>query len=178
MVSCANWLDFTNKAEHNFESVEYFVDRFLTLKNNKKDKLHSQFLNYQVLSEDDLPQVIRDAITSSEYGNCLVDILWDFLRGVKVPGTNSFQYNLLFKVAEMIMTIPHSSAAEERMFSIINKNKTSSQGSLSLEGALSAIMIVKTHIYDPLAWKPLQDVLMKAKKARMEYNRGHATASK
>ena len=75
------------------------------------------------------------------------------------------------------MTIPYSSAAEERMFSMINKNKTSSRGSLSLEGALSAIIIVKTHIYDPLAWKLLQD-LLKAKKTTLEYNRGLSTASK
>ena len=75
------------------------------------------------------------------------------------------------------MTIPHSNAAEERMFSMINKNKTSFRSSLSLEGTLSAIMIVKTHIDDPLAWKPSQDLLMKAKKATMEYNREHSTAS-
>ena len=32
----ANCLDFKNKAEHKFESVEYFVDRFPTLKNYSK----------------------------------------------------------------------------------------------------------------------------------------------
>ena len=177
LVSCAYWLDFKDNVEHNFESAEYFVDRFPTLKNIQKDKLHSQFLNYQALSEDDLPEVIRDIIVSNEYGNCPVDILWDFIRDVKVPGTNSFQYDLLLKVTEVIMTITHSNAAEERKFSMINKNKTSFR-SLLLEGTLSAFMIVKTHTDDPLAWKPPQDLLMKAKKATMEYNREHSTASK
>ena len=32
---------------------------------------------------------------------------------------------------------------------MINKNKTSSQSSLSLEGAFSVILLVKTHIDDP-----------------------------
>ena len=85
---------------------------------------------------------------------------------------------MLFKVAEVIMTIPQSNAAEERIFNMINKNKTSSRNLLSLEGTLSAIMIVKTHTDDPLAWKPPQDLLTKAKKATMEYNREHSTASK
>ena len=151
---------------------------FQLIKNIQKDKLHSQFLNYQALSEDDLPEVIRDIIVSNEYGNCPVDILWDFIRDVKVPGTNSFQYDLLLKVTEVIMTITHSNAAEERKFSMINKNKTSFRSLLSLEGTLSAFMIVKTHTDDPLAWKPPQDLLMKAKKATMEYNREHSTASK
>ena len=105
LVNCAYWLDLKNEAEHNFESVKYFVDGFPNLKNIQKDKIHSQFLNYQVLSEDDLPQVIRDTVASSEYGNCLINILWDFLGGVKVPSTNSFLYNLLLKVAKVIITI-------------------------------------------------------------------------
>ena len=130
------------------------------------------------MSEDDLPQVIQDTSASNEYGNCPVDILWDFFRGIKTPGTASFQYDLLFKVAEMIITIPHSNAAEERIFSMINKNKTSSRSSLSLEGTLSSIMIVKTYIDDPLAWKPPQDLLTKAKKETMGKNRKHSTASK
>ena len=105
LVNCAYWLDLKNEAEHNFESVKYFVDGFPNLRNIQKDKIHSQFLNYQVLSEDDLPQVIRDTVASSEYGNCLINILWDFLGGVKVPSTNSFLYNLLLKVAKVIITI-------------------------------------------------------------------------
>ena len=100
LVNCAYWLDLKNEAEHKFESVEYFFDGFPNLKDIQKDKIHSQFLNYQVLSEDDLPQVIRDTVASSEYGNCPIDILWDFLRGAKVPSTNSFLYNLLLKVAK------------------------------------------------------------------------------
>lgn len=36
LVSCAYWLDFKNNAEHNFESAEYFVDRFPTYKKYSK----------------------------------------------------------------------------------------------------------------------------------------------
>ena len=65
----------------------------------------------------------------------------DFLKilgylNTLVPGTNSFEYDLLFQVAEEVMTIPHSNAGEERIFSLISKNKTSSRPSLQLDGIL------------------------------------------
>lgn len=44
--------------------------------------------------------------------------------------------------------IPHS---DERIFSLINKNKTSSRSSLRLDATLSALVIVKTHIENPVS---------------------------
>ena len=55
-------------------------------------------------------------------------------KGVKVPGTNKLAFNYLFKVAEVILTIPQSNAKEERIFSL---NKTPSRSSLQIEGTLS-----------------------------------------
>ena len=34
------------------------------------------------------------------------------------------------------MTIPHSNAGKERIFSLVNKNKTPSRSSLALDGTL------------------------------------------
>ena len=45
----------------------------------------------------------------------------------------------------------HSNAAEERISSMINKNKTRSHSSLSLNGALLFIVLVKTHD-NPFQW--------------------------
>ena len=71
-----------------------------------------------------------------------------------ILGTNLSVFNLLFKVATAVLTIPHSNASEERIFYLINKNKTPSRSSFLLEGTLSSIIIIKTHIPDPLALKP------------------------
>ena len=60
---------------------------------------------------------------SEENPHGRIDFLWGFLKGVKTPGTNSFEFDLLFKVVEAVMTIPHSNAKKERIFSLINKNK-------------------------------------------------------
>ena len=59
----------------------------------------------------------------------------------------------------------HSSGAEERIYSMINKNKTSSRDSLSLSWALLLIVLVKTHIDNPPS-----DLLKKVKKSTAEYN--------
>ena len=87
--------------------------------------------------------------------------------------TNECEFDLLFKVAEAVMTIPHSNAGEERIFSLINKNKTPSRSSLKLDGTLSSLIIVKTHIENPVEWKPLEALIEKAKKATKVYNDQH-----
>ena len=52
------------------------------------------------------------------------------------------------------MTIPHSNAGEERIFSLINKNNTPTRSSLQIDGTLSSLIIIKTHIDNPLKWEP------------------------
>ena len=149
----AIWLDFEKRLEKSFSSVEYFVLKYPQIfPGVHLDQLQEQFLNYQLLSEADIPKEAKANIDLSEEHPYRVDVLWGFLRGVKKPGTNSFEFDLLFKVAEVVMTIPHSNAGEERIFSLINKNKTPSRSSLKLDGTLSSLITVKTHIENPLQW--------------------------
>jgi len=125
-----SWLDFQTQLEKSFSSVECFVLRYLeTFPRINLDQLQEQFLNYQLLSEAEIPKEAKANIDVSEEHPYHIDILWGILRGAKKPGTNSFEFDLLFKVAEAIMTIPHSNAGEERIFSLINKIKTSSRSS-------------------------------------------------
>ena len=59
------------------------------------------------------------------------------------PGNRESRFPLLSTVARLVLVIPHSNAGEERVFSLINKNKTSSRPSLALDGTLSLIIQVK-----------------------------------
>ena len=95
-----------------------------------------------------------------------VDILWGYLKNVKKPSTNIFEYDQLFRVAEVVMSIRHSNAGEERIFSLVSKNKTPSK----LDGTLSSLITVKTHIEDPKNWQPPKTLLEKAKKVTKIYN--------
>ena len=149
-----------------FSSVEYFIVRYSSiLKSIDLNKLEAQFLNYQLVDEEQIPEYVK--------ASGRVDDLWAYLRNLKEPGTANFQFNELFAVAEVVLTIPHSNAGEERLFSLINKNKTPSRDSLQQEGTLSSIMIVKTHISNPLQWVPTPEMLEKAKKAIFMYNQEH-----
>ena len=110
-------------------------------------------MNYQLLVEEDLPSKIRNSCDLD--GNfCNIDLLRGYLRSVKQAGNNLLEYDLLFKVAEVVLTIPHSNASEEQIVSYINKKKTPSRSSLQSNGTLSSILVIKTHISNPLEWQP------------------------
>ena len=156
IVHHATWLDFEHRLDKPFSSVEYFIVRYSSILTSiDLNKLEAQFLNYQLVDEEQIPEYVK--------ASGRVDDLWAYLRNLKEPGTANFQFNELFAVAEVVLTIPHSNAGEERLFSLINKNKTPSRDSLQQEGTLSSIMIVKTHISNPLQWVPTPEMLEKAK---------------
>ena len=140
------------------------------------DQLNEQFLNYQLLSADDIPSEVKETAGLDEDDRHGVDVLWGYLRGMKKPGASRCEFDLLFKVAEVVMTIPHSNAGEEQIFSLINKNKTPSRSSMKLDGTLSSIIVVKTHIEDPLLWEPTKSLVEKAKKATKLYNSKHKSS--
>ena len=48
-----------------------------------------------------------------------------------------YEFDVLFKVGETILRFPHSNAGKERVFSLINENKTPARNSLKLDGTLS-----------------------------------------
>ena len=174
LLSHVVWVGFTGRLEKNFSSIEYIVRRYSALfPGLNMDRLSEQYLAYQLLVEDDIPSSVREATGIDSEHPYRVDLLWAYLKDVKKPGTREYEFDLIFKVAEAVMTIPHSNAGEERIFSLINKNKTPSRSSLNLDGTLSSLITVKTHIEKPLEWKPSASILESAKKATKRYNEQH-----
>lgn len=174
LLTHATWLSFEDRLNKSFLSVEYFVHKYPDIFHGMDmNRLEEQFLNYQLLAADEIPKEVKEGAGLQEDDPYRVDILWGYLRNVKKPGTNSCEFGLLFRVAEAILTMPHSNAGEERIFSLINKNKTSSRSSLQIDGTLSSLVVVKTHIEDPLTWKPPKAMVEKAKKATKLYNNMH-----
>ena len=90
------------------------------------DKLNEQFVNYQILTVNDLLEHIKTAcgigIWEEDEKVCRMDELWGFLKGYRAPGTTELMINQLFKVVEFVLINPHTNAGEERLFSYINKN--------------------------------------------------------
>ena len=82
----------------------------------------------------------------------------------------------LSNAALNVLTVPHTSAAEERVFSIIRKNKTEFRSRFDVT-SLNAIMVVKMSKPESLLpcypWKPTKELL----KACAEYNEKYSSTA-
>ena len=143
------------------------------------DTLEEEFFVYQAMGEADIPthickeskvvEKLDDDGTEVTYHR--IDMIWGSLQE-KLPN--------LSKVALAVLTIPHSNEGEERVFSMIKKNKTDFRSNLDLRRSLSSIMTIKmnkpANLLPCHRFKPSNSLLTKCKAACREYNRAHATA--
>ena len=141
------------------------------------DLLSEEFTEYQLLQDADIPQDIWDkAAVVVKEGETYhrMDVLWHHLSSVRVAD-NSFHFPQLSKVVKLVLTIPHSNAQEERLFSMVGKNKTMFRSSLDPKGTLSSILTIKLAAREPAhAFEPSKEVLTKAKAATWEYNKANS----
>lgn len=117
----AEMLNIEQRGSVEFKQVEYFCDRFPCIQVDR-EKLEDEFLHFQV---DTLPKHVIEAER--------VDIAWHLLSNVLDPVTGGKKYENLCKVAKCILVIYHSNTDCERLFSIVNKNKTEFRANLSTE---------------------------------------------
>ena len=101
------------------------------------------------------------------------DVLWQHLSTLKSSdGRNVFRR--LSKVAMLVLLIPHSNADEERIFSMVRKNKTQFRPSLGLDKTLPSILTVKLATEEPcFKFEPDRTVVHKAGKVTWQYNQEH-----
>ena len=110
----------------------------------EQDLLHAEFKDYQMLLDEEILMKVRDQarIREGDTAHLQIDVIWHYLSSLKLPiGLPRSQR--LSKVAKLILVIPHSNAAGERIFSIIRKNKTSFRPNLDPKGTLSSILTIK-----------------------------------
>ena len=138
------------------------------------DLLSEEFTAYQ---EVDIPKDIWDKATvkvDEEKTYYRMDVVWNHLSSMRAAD-NSFLFPRLAEVAKLVLTIPHSNAQEERLFSMVQKNKTAFRPSLDPKGTLSSILAIKLATKEPAhSFEPPKDVLHNAKAATWEYNKVHS----
>ena len=109
-----------------------------------------------------------------------MDIVWSELGKKKFPD-GTFKFSRLSKVAKLVLVIPNSNAEEERVFSMVTKNKTAFRPNLKLDGTLCSILQIKLGNSDGpepcYKYEPLKAILKTAKTATMAYNRAHSSAA-
>ena len=127
------------------------------------DMLFDQFTDYQSLQDGFLVDFER------------IDQMWHYLGNLQ--GCDGLRFNLLFEVVKYILLLPHSKAEEERIFSVVAKNKTKFRASLSNKTSLPSILSCKVNCfnhYDCFKFQPSKILLENAKKAAMRYNADHS----
>ena len=100
-----------------------------------------------------------------------MDVIWHYLSSLRAAD-NSFRFPRLANVAKLVLTIP---AQEERLFSMVRKNKTAFRPSLDPKGTLSSILTIKLAAKESAhCFEPTKAVLSKAKAATWKYNKAHS----
>lgn len=142
--------------------------------------LEDEFLQYQLLEKSHIPDtvwqaalVVDDDSTNTQHYR--MDIIWAHISQMR-NADGSLMFEKPSKVALLILTLPHSNAEEERVFSMITKNKTKFRSSLKLDGTLSSILTIKCAEVEPCHnYDPPTEVLETAKTATMTYNLAHCS---
>ena len=109
------------------------------------------------MERDEIPESTWQSATvrDGETNHYRMDVIWNYLLHLQ-NADGSLKLGKLGIIALLVLTLPHSNAEEERVFSMINKNKTKLRPSLKLDGTLSSILTTKLanwepcHKYEPL----------------------------
>lgn len=117
------------RQETPFASVVYFIRRFHFMEGDL-DTVELEYASYQ---SD--PAV--DKIDAEK-----ADLAWVAVSQLKDPSSGQLCYAHLAKVMILILSISHSNASDERLFSMVRKNKTDFRSSLST-ATLSDILTQK-----------------------------------
>ena len=124
------WIDFFCRNKANWSDTEYFLLNFsniLQFYYQEKERFYEEFIDYKTVAICKLPDhdltdaVIQENDVADEYR---IDVIWYHLFQTKSSVVNIYRFRLLFNVARMVMVAPHSNARIERVYALVNKNKS------------------------------------------------------
>ena len=168
--------------------MEFFLTKFKAvalISDIKEDAMYDELCDYKTLTDDEIGRKVWDDAkvidgTNEDHEEVFhyhMDILWWHLAHMLLPESSTRRFQHLHKVAEAVLVIGHSNAGEERLFSMVRKNKTDSRSALSLDGTLSNLLSMKLHYPEDSTpcykWKPEEALIKKGKGAAKEYNNEH-----
>ena len=125
----AKFVNIQHRSKASFTDVEFFNERTPVI--CSLDQLHEEFSLYQSC---DLPS----AVLSEE--RC--DKQWNILLHHTNALDNSKPFKNLAQIALSVLSIPHSNASAERIFSLVKKNRSESRSRMSTT-ALSSLLVTK-----------------------------------
>ena len=156
----------------------YFFHRYPNLlpfeEPSEFDSLTEEFNKYQLLRDSDIPDHVMVSC-KFDRGDLKLDSLWIFIGQINDHAENALLFPRLWKVVRLILTNPHSNAEEERVFSIVRKNRTCFQPRLDPEETLASIVAVKLTMASESVetFNIPQEVLTAAKSSTYKYKMSH-----
>ena len=170
------WIDFDSHQNAKWSHVEYFVEKYkgiLQYDDYEMDKLFEEFIDFKLLSDSELSLGALEVDDGSkEYR---IDTLWYHIQQLRSLAGNNQRFELLFKVAKLILKTPQSNVGIERAFSLVNKNKSADRdrNKLDIEGSLSSILAVKMELPESqencYCFKPSDELLNSTKEVTYTY---------
>lgn len=139
VVLHAKVADVSRLPHASFSDIKFFLNRFpilskLILQDNDIDAavdiIQTQFCSLQLEDLEEVKKIER------------IDTQWSFIGKIKSADGN-LKYSDISKVMLAILTLPHSNAECERIFSIVTKTKTKFRPNLS-DDTLEKVLLAKT----------------------------------
>uniref|UniRef100_H3A908 HAT C-terminal dimerisation domain-containing protein n=1 Tax=Latimeria chalumnae TaxID=7897 RepID=H3A908_LATCH len=148
----ATFVNFDVKENCTFEQVEYFVGRYkhlFSLNPAEMEMLQDEFVDYQLLHRSEIPHYVW------------MDTVWVHLGNVKSLAGH-IRFPSLSRLARLVLVLSHSNA-DERVFSLIRKNRTPFRPNLGLDRTLSSLIQVKLANPEPcFKFEPTKEVIKKS----------------
>jgi len=153
----ATFLNLAKQTAIKYSQLRFFCDRFNILNINELDDLEKEF------------QLFLIEQFSTDIMNCSrIDQAWHLISQIKSPASGMSKYGTICKVARLVVIMYHSNSDCERMFSVVNKNKTEFRSSLStktLNSLMTRKMVQSSTDTPCYAIEHSKDLLEKCKKA-------------
>ena len=181
----ARFVDFFQRENASLEDVEFILKNYRTVLPTTSRETHllqEEFVEYRLLSNEDIPKKVWDEpqrkLSNEENeekssSSFRMDVIWGYLSSLKL-GNGRHNFSGIKDVAKTVLILPHSNASEERVFSLIRKNKTAFWPSLQVDGTLASVLTIKMANKES-SFEPPADLLSSAKKATWNYNKEHLT---
>ena len=137
------------------------------------EELIAEYHHFQLLEEIGIPSSEMKIIKPAK--DILHDCMWHYLSTLK-DWIGCPRFPKLTKVAKLILVIPHSSAKEEHVFSLVWKNKTCFRPNLDTDESLASIITCKLAIEGESVTKfsISDDIISTVKQATAKYNKQHS----
>ena len=147
----AKFVNFVQREHCLFDDVKFVIFRYPALLPTSApqiEMMQEECIECQQLDDSDIPDSVweeaklKDDSDQVSASTCRMDVIWGHLLTLKLPN-GTLKFDRINKVPKTVLVLAHSYAGEEKIFSLVRKNKTTSQQSLQVNITLASLLTIK-----------------------------------